>query len=195
VRPALRQRVDCSLADLTDRKWDGQKVVVGGMVTESKRIRTRKGDNMMFATLDDLEGAVEMIVFAKGVEEYGSVIEGDGVLLVRGRVEHKDGGDIKLVPDDIKPFEPTAKELERAAALPEPGTEVKRLTIEVAGHVPESFLDDLKDLCRNNPGEHELELVVGQRRLILGDGYRVAPSGSCLAELGQLPGTALRQAA
>ena len=72
------------------------------MITDSKRIRTRKGDNMMFATLDDLEGAVEMIVFAKGVEEYGDVIEGDGVLLVRARVEHKDGGDIKLVPDDIK---------------------------------------------------------------------------------------------
>ncbi len=61
--------------------------------------------------------------------------------------------------------------------------------------MPETFLDDLKDLCRNNPGEHELELVVGRRRLILGDGYRVSPSGSCLAELGQLPGTALRQAA
>ncbi len=195
VRPALRQRVDCSLADLADRKWDGQKVVVGGMITESKRIRTRKGDNMMFATLDDLEGAVEMIVFAKGVEEYGAVIEGDGVLLVRARVEHKDGGDIKLVPDDIKLFEPSAKELARAAAMPEPGPEVKRLTIEVAGHVPETFLDELKDLCRNNPGEHELELVVGRRRLILGNGYRVSPSGSCLAELDQLPGAARKQAA
>ena len=187
VRPALRERVDCSLADLTDRKWDGQKVVVGGMITESKRIRTRKGDPMMFATLDDLEGAVEMIVFAKGVEEYGAVIEGDGVLLVRGRVEHKDGGDIKLVPDDVKLFEPTPKELAAAAAMPEPGPEIKRLTIEVAGHVPETFLDDLKDLCRNNPGEHELELVVGRRRLILGDGYRVSPSGSAWPSSGSCP--------
>ncbi len=194
VRPALRQRVDCSLADLSDRKWDGQKVVVGGMITESKRIRTRKGDNMMFATLDDLEGAVEMIVFAKGVEEYGQVIEGDGVLLVRGRVEHKDGGDIKLVPDDIKPYEPTEKELAAAAAMPEPIAEVKRLTLEVAGHVPETFLDELKDLCRNNPGEHELELVVGRRRLILGEAYRVSSSGGCLAELDQLVGTSRRAA-
>ena len=37
--------------------------------------------------------------------------------------------------------------------------------------------------------------MVGRRRLILGEGYRVSPNGSCLAELGQLPGTALRQAA
>ncbi|HYI36277.1 MAG TPA: OB-fold nucleic acid binding domain-containing protein, partial [Thermoleophilaceae bacterium] len=194
VRPALRQRVDCSIAELSDRKYDGQKVVVGGMITDSKRIRTRKGDNMMFATLDDLEGAVEMIVFAKGVEEYGAIIEGDGVLLVRGRVEHKDGGDIKLVPDDIKAYEPSPQELAKAAAMPEPELEVKRVTIEVAGHVPETFLDELKDLCRNNPGEHELELVVGRRRLRLGEGYRVSSSGGCLAELDQLTGASRRAA-
>ena len=33
------------------------------MITETKRIRTKKGDPMMFATLDDLETSVEMIVF------------------------------------------------------------------------------------------------------------------------------------
>ena len=129
------------------------------MVTDSKRIRTRKGDNMMFATLDDLEGAVEMIVFAKGVEEYGAVIEGDGVLLVRGRVEHKDGGDIKLVPDDVKVVRAHRRGVgRRRGDARGRGPTLKRLTIEVAGHVPETFLDDLKDLCRNNPGEHELEL-------------------------------------
>ena len=55
VRAALRARVECSLRDLRERK-DGEWVTVGGMVTECKRIRTRKGDPMMFATLDDLEG-------------------------------------------------------------------------------------------------------------------------------------------
>jgi len=195
VRAAFREKVDCSIADLSDRKLDGQKVLVGGMVTECKRIRTRKGDAMMFATLDDLEGSVEMVVFAKSVEESGPVIEGDGVILVRGRVEHKDGGDIKLVVDDVKAFEPTPEQVAAAAARPEPELLIKRLTIEVAGHVPVSFLDDLKDLCRANPGEHELELVVGRRTLRLGEAYRVKPTGSCLAELDQLPGTARRQAA
>jgi len=195
VRAVFREKVDCSIADLSDGKYDGQKVLVGGMVTECKRIRTRKGDAMMFATLDDLEGAVEMVVFAKGVEEYGPVVESDGVLLARGRVEHKDGGDVKLVVDDVKLFEPTPAEVEAAAARPAPQVLLKRLTIEVAGHVPETFLDDLKDLCRANPGDHELELVVGRRTLRLGHAFKVSPSGSCLAELDQLPGTARRQAA
>ena len=195
VRAVLRAKVDCSIADLSERRWDGQKVVVGGMVTECKRIRTRKGDAMMFATLDDLEGAVEMVVFAKSVEECGHVIESDGVVLARGRVEHKDGGEIKLVVDDVTCFEPTPREIEAAATMPDIEPLAKRLTIEVAATVPETFLDDLKELCRNNPGDHELELVVGRRTLRLGEDYRVASSGSCLAELDQLPGTARRQAA
>jgi DNA polymerase-3 subunit alpha len=150
---------------------------------------------MMFATLDDLEGAVEMVVFAKSVEECGEVIEGDGVVLARGRVEHKDGGEIKLVVDDVSAFEPTPEEVAKAAAVPEVAPAPRRVTIVVAASVPETFLDDLKELCRNNPGEHELELVVGRRTLRLGEAYRVASTGSCLAELDQLPGTARRQAA
>src|SRR5665648_585854 len=57
VRPALRAKVDCSLADLAGKK-DGEWVTAGGMIAECKRIRTKKGDPMMFATLDDLEGPV-----------------------------------------------------------------------------------------------------------------------------------------
>ena len=47
-----------------DRK-DGEFVKVGGMITAAKKIRTRSGSMLMFATLDDLEGAVELMVFEK----------------------------------------------------------------------------------------------------------------------------------
>ena len=62
MRPALRAKVDCSLAEVGERK-DGDWVTVGGMISECKRIRTKKGDPMMFATLDDLEGQVEVLIF------------------------------------------------------------------------------------------------------------------------------------
>ena len=62
VREALRARVDCSLAELAS-KPDGAWVTVGGIVAESKKIRTKSGSQMMFATLDDVEGQVEMLVF------------------------------------------------------------------------------------------------------------------------------------
>ena len=62
VGPALRARVDCSLSEL-DGKPDGAWVTVGGIVVECKKIRTKSGSQMMFATLDDVEGQIEMLVF------------------------------------------------------------------------------------------------------------------------------------
>ena len=70
VGPALRARVDCPLAELAGRR-DGDWVTVGGMITETKRIRTKKGDPMMFATLDDLEASVELLVFGNALAAAG----------------------------------------------------------------------------------------------------------------------------
>jgi DNA polymerase-3 subunit alpha len=190
VRAAFRARVDCSLADLRERR-DGDLVTVGGMVTEAKRIRTRKGDPMMFATLDDLEGSVEMVVFNSAFEDNADRIDTDRVLIVKGRVDQKEAGEVKLVVNEVEPFEPSAEEVAAAEAVADVEPEVKRLTVSVSSAVPEGFLDDLKDLCANNPGDHELRLVVGARTLVLGPEYRVAASGSCLSELEQLPGAAL----
>jgi DNA polymerase-3 subunit alpha len=190
VRAAFRARVDCSLVELRERR-DGDLVTVGGMVTEAKRIRTRKGDPMMFATLDDLEGSVEMIVFNSAFEANADRVDTDRVLIVKGRVDQKEAGEVKLVVNEVEPFEPSAEEVAAAEAAADVEPEVKRLTVSVSSAVPEGFLDDLKDLCANNPGDHELRLVVGARTLVLGPEYRVAASGSCLSELEQLPGAAL----
>ena len=108
VRDALRVRADCTLAEL-EKKADGAWVTVGGIVAESKKIRTKSGSNMMFATLDDLEGRVEIIVFAKSLEANGGVIEDDAVVLIRGRVDHKDRGETKLVVQDAERFEPSGR--------------------------------------------------------------------------------------
>ena len=183
VRPALRARVDCTLAEVGARK-DGDWVTVGGMVAELKRIRTRKGEPMMFATLDDLEGQVEILVFNSAYAANAERIELDSVLLVRGRVDHKDQGDTKIVVQEVEPFSATPEEVERALVEAEtaPGAP-PRLTLTVAAHVPESFLDELKDVVRHFPGEHELLLLVGERSLLLGEDYRISASSACRADL------------
>jgi DNA polymerase-3 subunit alpha len=184
VRPALRARVDCSIAALAE-KPDGEWVTVGGMIAECKRIRTKKGDQMMFATLDDLEGQVEMLVFNSAYAQNADKIDTDRVVIVRGRVDHKEQGETKLIAQDVEPFEPDPDEVARAAeaAAPPPP---KRLTLQVPPGVPESFLDELKDVVRSFPGDHELQLAVGERRLCLGPDYRVSADSACRAELGAL---------
>ena len=86
------------------------------MVTECKRIRTRKGDPMMFATLDDLEGTVEMLVFNSAYAANAEKVDVDGVVLVRGRVDHKEAGEVKLIAQEVEPFSPRPEEVAAAAA-------------------------------------------------------------------------------
>jgi DNA polymerase-3 subunit alpha len=187
VRPALRAKVDCSLADAADRK-DGEWVTVGGMIVECKRIRTKKGDMMMFATLDDLEGQVEILVFNSAYQGNADKIDVDKLVIVRGRIDHKEQGETKVVVQDVQPFEPTEAEVEKArekfavedakALLPPP-----RLVLRVAPEVPATFLDELRSVVGRYKGDQELELRVGDRSVVLGEEFRVCGSTACLTDL------------
>ncbi len=188
ARPALRAKVDCSLAEIGEKK-DGDWVTVGGMIAECKRIRTKKGDPMMFATLDDLEGQCEILVFNSAYASNEGKLDVDKLVIVRGRVDHKEQGETKLIVQDVEAFEPSVAEIEdaRELAANAPPPPSRRLTLAVPGTVPASFLEDLRELVSHHPGDHELELRVGPRRLLLGEEYRVSPS-HFRADLASLPG-------
>jgi DNA polymerase-3 subunit alpha len=161
-------------------------VTVGGMIAECKRIRTKKGDPMMFATLDDLEGQVEILVFNSAYASNAEKLDVDKVVVVRGRVDHKEQGETKLVVQDAEVFEPTEEEIVQAreeAALAPPS---RRITLNVPAGVSETWLDELKAVVRHNRGDHEVMLQVGDRTLVLGDDYRVSPSSAFRTEVANL---------
>jgi DNA polymerase III subunit alpha len=191
VRPALRAKVGCSLADLADKQKypDGTSVTVGGMIAECKRIRTKKGDPMMFATLDDLEGQVELLVFNSAYAANADKVDVDKIVIVRGRVDHKEEGETKLVAQEVEAFEPTPAEVLAAAELAASEPVVRRLTIQVSPGVPETFLEDLREVVSHHRGDYELLLTVGDRQLLLGPDWRVSADGACRAELAGLTGT------
>ena len=69
----------------------GQKVVLAGMVTDVRRIVTKKkGETMAFAVLEDVQGRVEVTVFPKTFKKTEAVWEPDRIVLVRGKVEMRD---------------------------------------------------------------------------------------------------------
>ncbi len=80
---------------------------------------------MMFATLDDLEGSVEVLIFGKALAEYEGALGVDEVVLVRGRVDHGDKG-TSLIAQTVEPFEPTPEEVEAAPRPPRPGRRRRR---------------------------------------------------------------------
>jgi DNA polymerase-3 subunit alpha len=194
VKDALRARVDCSLSEL-ESKADGSVVTVGGIVTECKRIRTKRGDPMMFATLDDVEGQVEMLILGQAFADSGDQVAVDAVLVVRGRLDHKERGDSKLLIQEIEVFQPSEDEVARARAARDPGPVLLRVN---AGEFGASLVDELKAVFEHFPGDAEVLLEMetreGTRKLRFGSGYKVRPSAALHAEIDALLGAGARAA-
>ena len=197
LKDVLRSRSDCPLSSLPDRR-DKDLLTVGGIITETKRIRTRNGDYMMFATLDDLAGAVEMIVFGKALGEYEQVLVPDEIVLVKGRVDHKEAGSTCLIVQEVQRFAPSAEEIERArekaraaAAQAEAKAQPLQLRAIRACDLTQELIDSLKQVCEDSPGAAEvlaeIEMPGGTRRqLRLGEAYRVANTPTLRAELNSI---------
>jgi DNA polymerase-3 subunit alpha len=193
VRGALRARVDCSLAEIAN-KQDGSWVTVGGIVTECKKIRTKSGSQMMFATLDDVEGQVEMLVFKADEAESAQVIAPDAIVVVRGRIDHKDRGETKLVVQEAERFEPDAAEIAAAPSAPSAPSGPVEVVVE-AGLFSDALLEELKAVLEHHKGDAHVHLSIrgaaGETTLLkCGEGYRVRPSGRLQSELDHVLGTA-----
>jgi DNA polymerase-3 subunit alpha len=196
VGAALRAKVDFALDELVNRR-DGDWVMVGGMITQSKKIRTKKGDPMMFATLDDLESSVEILVFGKALADCEDALAPDSIVIVRGKVDHKDRDKICLIAQQVERFDPTPEEVEQAEAyaakvVVAPSALKLRLDATV---LQASILGDLKDVLAGFPGQSdvviELSTSIGPRKLKLGPDFRVTRTAALHAELDTLLGAAL----
>ena len=186
VKDALRARVDCSLSRLAERP-DGSWVSVGGIITEFKRHKSKNGSLMSFATLDDVEGQIEMLVMGKAYEASHDFLAADAIVLVRGRLDHKGRGEIKLVAQEVELFEPTEDEVAKARAARDTGP--LRLGIDSSAFGA-SLVEELKVILGHFPGDSEVILVMktrqGTRELRFGRDYRVRRSAGLDAELDAL---------
>jgi DNA polymerase-3 subunit alpha len=154
---------------------------------------------MMFATLDDLEGSIEVLIFGKALAEYEGALGVDELVLVRGRVDHGDKG-TSLIAQTVEPFAPTPEEVHEAreaAALEPVGPQPLTVRLD-ATILAASIIDELKHIIGNHAGECEVVLAIqtssGDRTLRLGEGYKVNETPSLRAELQKILGPAALQA-
>ena len=85
-------------SDLRDESLDGQRVVVGGIVTGVRTVITKAKATMAIVTLEDLQGTIEVVVFPRLYEQTLGTWRDGEILLVAGRVDHK-GEEISLLAD------------------------------------------------------------------------------------------------
>lgn len=80
---------------------DGRRIKVGGMITKVQKIITKRGDPMVFASLEDKTTSVEILVFPGLLAENPSIWRQDNVVLISGKVNLKDG-QLKVLADKVR---------------------------------------------------------------------------------------------
>jgi hypothetical protein len=91
IADKLPDYVTAYTGDLVEEP-DGAKVTLGGIIVATRRIVTRAGSTMLVATLEDLTGSVEVVVFPKVFADTGPAWTDDAVILVTGRLDKRDEG-------------------------------------------------------------------------------------------------------
>ena len=69
---------------------DGQKVIIGGMITDKTIKYTKNNKVMAFLTVEDLVGTVEVVVFPRDYEKSQQFLNEEGRVFIQGRVSAED---------------------------------------------------------------------------------------------------------
>jgi DNA polymerase-3 subunit alpha len=170
---ALRRLTDATVSEARELD-DGAVRVVGGVVTALARKWTKKGDLMATFVLEDLDGAMEVMVFPRTMQEWGSMLADDAIVCVKARVDKRE--------DEPKL---TCLEVRR----PEISFDaVTRLELRVSEGITDATVSELKRILLEYPGDADVFLHFGSKKLRLSTEFRCDPSSRLLAELRVLLG-------
>ena len=90
---------------------DGQKVTIGGMITDKTVKYTKTNKVMAFLTIEDLVGTVEVVVFPRDYEKNVRLLNEDEKVFVQGRVSAEDEKASKLICEKMYSFAQVPREL------------------------------------------------------------------------------------
>ena len=163
------------------------EVVVGGMISSIKFAHTKNGkpgQPTKYANFDleDMQGNLRCIVWPKSFVDCGERIQPDAVVLARGKVDRRGGGDeINLVVDELIPLE----EIDARY------THGIRIRIDEGEHDSQT-LSRIREIVRGYPGNQELlftmRLSQGETIHMKADRFRVEISPELRGRLDDLLG-------
>jgi DNA polymerase-3 subunit alpha len=165
----LKERVTHNTAEITE-ELDKQKVVLGGTITEARRITTKKGDTMCVVQLEDMFGSIGVTVFPRVYEETTEVWAEDTVVIVSGEVQVR-RDEPGLLCNKVEQVNAVEEEMNR-----------KRyrvwITLHLSGSDEKSISDDklrvldIYNCLRDQPGRDHYDILVanGEWQVLLTPG-------------------------
>ncbi|MFW6283608.1 MAG: OB-fold nucleic acid binding domain-containing protein, partial [Minisyncoccales bacterium] len=85
---------------INGEKFINEYVRIGGIITSTKKITTKKGKPMMFLNLEDFEETIEVVVFPSIYRQNSSKLEENKIVLISGKTQ-KRNGDPKIICEKI----------------------------------------------------------------------------------------------
>jgi DNA polymerase-3 subunit alpha len=181
IEHVLAGAADVSIAALNEEGTvpDGQVLNLAGILSGVQRRITKQGRAWASATLEDLDGAVEVLFFPNTYELVGQYVAEDAIVVVRGRVDRRDDQP-RIMAMDLSLPDLTAPDTAKPLVLALPPSKCTPPLVE-----------RLKEVLSSHPGSAEvhLNLVTDTRSTLLRLGpVRVAPTTALMADLKALLG-------
>lgn len=116
---------------------DGSIITLGGIIVSKKNKITKNNNMMAFATLEDLYGTIELIIFPRTYDKYEKLVFEDSIVVVEGRVSLNEEEEPKIICQSIRPLTPIKK---------------NKLYIKISSDKSVNILDNIKGILSKHGG-------------------------------------------
>ena len=154
VEHILRSNTDMSISSLlSDESTPDGFVTLGGLITGVQRKVSRQGSSWAIVTLEDLEGALEVLFFSNVYNQYALTLTEDRVVTVRGRFERR---------DEVVRF--TALEMKSLDISTGPVGPLL-ISLPISQCTP-PIVDRMKEILRSHPGKREVHMQIDDQGVL-----------------------------
>ncbi len=153
----LKEQVTHTTAEITE-ELDKHKVVLGGTITEARRITTKKGDSMCVVKLEDMYGSIGVTVFPRIYEATSEVWTENTVVIVGGEVQVR-RDEPGILCNSVEEVKGVEEEMNRKQYQ-------VNITLQLSGADPKSVSDDVMrvqdiwNCIRDQPGRDHYDIVI-----------------------------------
>ena len=155
VEHILKSVADFSISQLSEVSHD-QIINIGGLITQIQRKVSKQGTPWAIVTVEDLEGAVDVLFFSNAYATHGVNLVEDRIVAIRGRVDKREE------QPRISALDLTLPDLKQVPTGP--------LIISMAAsRCTPPVIDRMSEILKSHPGAREvhLRLIDGEKKTIL----------------------------
>ncbi|MFH0886709.1 MAG: DNA polymerase III subunit alpha, partial [bacterium] len=172
VQEILSKRTTVTIDSFSDRK-EGDQVVVGGMLTGTRKLTTKKNDLMLIGNIEDLTGKVNIVVFPKTYEKFSQHLSDDRIVVLKGKIDQRNE-EWQVVVEDVESLESEEQK--------------KYLHIDPAGKLSRENLENIRLILSQHKGTSQVFIHCDGTKVKVGDDFCASITPKLMLDIERLLG-------